>query len=440
MNENFTNRKLAVVYSPNFMIQAAHDAAIANGNLTARHPQTTPAFHNNVAFREEIRSCDAAFVIKEELTGKIARFTLGFLGTAKQAAGWHAYLLGTAAAPTGTPAHETQTLALGGATGGDASLGFSFEGLAGVTSLIPTTAATTAAQVQAALEALRPIKAGGVAVTGSAGGPFTISFAGGNLKNANLPLITVEDDNSTGGSGVTIAPATNGENKTHLITRQTSDVPDEFSLIEGFEGETGGTKKYKNLVMADYTATINRRGKAALTIVAYGDPTAEVLSGFSIPACETVEPIAAKDTRLLIGTEYITSDLRELTYTESNNIDVSEDALRFDDPTPDQLKRGDPTASLNALFLGSPTSAMYEFAEDENNAFDNFALSLGRPGERYTIISPNAQFRLDDNLIEFVGTRNVSAFRVLGRPVPDAGVFTRGEFHGAFTGQFLLNA
>lgn len=436
-NENFTNRKLAVVYSPAFMVQAAHDTPIATANLTARHPQTTPAFHNRIAFREEIRSCDAAFVIKEELTGKIARFTIGFLGTAKQAAGWLAYLQGVAAAPTGTPANESQSLALGGATGGTFILNFDFEGLQGSTSAIDFDA--TAAEIQAALEALRPIKEGNVSVSGSVGGPFTISFAGGNLANANLPLIT-DTDSTTGGTGVVVSAVTNGENKLHLITRQDDDTPVQFSLVEGFEDETDGTKLYKNLVMDSYTVNITRRGKMSLTVVAYGDPDGEVLTGFVIPECETVEPISAKDTRLLVGAEYITGDLRELTYVESNNIDVSEDALRFDDPTPDQLKMGDPTANLNALILGSPTADMFEFAEDENNAFDNFALALGRPGERLTIISPNAQFRLDDNLIEFVGTRNVSAFRLLARPVPDAGVFTRGEYHGAFTGTFLLSA
>lgn len=441
-NPKFSNRKLVVSMSPNFMIQPAHDTAIATANLNYRHPQTTPAFHGIIPFREEQRSCDAVYVVIEELTGKIARFTLGFNGTAKFAAGWFAYLQGVAAAPTGTPANESQTLTLGGATAGDFALAFDFEGLSGTSSLIDFDA--TAAQIQAALEALRPIKAGNVAVSGSVGGPFTISFAGGNLANANLPLFTVDDDNTTGGTGVQIAAGTNGANKLHLITRSTDETPVQFSLIEGFDGETNGIKRYKNLVLGDYTVAINRRGKMSITVVAYGDPTPEILSGYSIPACDNPAPVKAKDTRIYVGSpidDYITGDFRELTYTESNNIDVSEDALRFDDITPDQLESGDPTASLNALILGSPTSELYAFAEDENEAFAPFTLSLGRPGERLSIIAPNAQFRLDDGLIEFVGTRNRSAFRVIARPSPDgSNVVTRGEYHGAFTGQFLLSS
>lgn len=435
-NPRYTNRKLVLAMSPDFMVQPAFDSAIATAELNYRHPQTTPAFHGIVPFREETRDCAAQYVILEELTGKIARFTIGFNATAKFLAGWYAYLLGVAAAPTGSPGNETQTLAIGGASGGSFTLTFDFEGLSGTTSAIAFDA--TAATIQAALEALRPIKAGNVAVTGSVGGPFTISFAGGTLANANLPLIT-RTDSTTGGTGVTVTAGTNGANKLHAITRSTSEQPPLFSVIEGFEGETNGIKKYKNLVLDSWSVNINRRGKAALTVTAYGDPTPEVLAGYSIPVCENLTPISAKDTRLLIGSEYVTGDLRELTYTESNNIDVSADALRFDDVTPDQLERGDPTASLNAYIIGSPTSDLWEFASDENNAFDSMELALGRPGERLTIYAPNTQFRLEDNLVDFTGSRNLSAFRILGRPSPDPSyIVTRGDYHGAYTGQFLL--
>jgi hypothetical protein len=436
-NPRFTNRKLVIAFSPAAMVQTAFDTAIANANLTARHPQTTPAFHAIVPFREQTRDCSGRSVIIEEITGKIARFTFAFQSTAKLAASWYAYLRGVAAAPTGTPADETQTLTIGGATGGTFTLALDYEGLSGTTAAIAFGA--TAAAIQAALEAIRPIKTGNVTVAGSVGGPFTITFAG-KLAKANIPLLT-RTDSTTGGTGVAIAAGTNGANKLHAITETTSDDRPLFSLIEGFEGESSGTKKYKNLVCDSWSVNISRRGKMTVTVVAYGDPTPEILSGYSMPACSNETPISAKDTRILIGTEYITGDFRELTYTESNNIDVSDEAIKFDDITPDQLQAGDPTATLNALAIGSPTSSLYAFAEDENNAFRAMELRFGKPGERLTIFGPNTQFRLDDSLVEFVGARNVSAFRILGRPSPDgSNVVTRGEYNGAFTGQFLLSA
>lgn len=438
-NPKFTNRKLVVAHSPDFMVQPAHGVAIATANLNARHPQTTPAFHSVIPFREEQRDCSGMFVIKEELTGKIARFLLGFTGTAKQFAGWFALLQGLAALPTGTPANEQQTIDLGGATGGEITLGLDFEGLADDTGAFAVGAATTAAEIKAYLETIRPIKRGNVNVTGSAGGPFTAEFTGA-LAKANLPLLSIVDA-TTGGTGATVSASVDGANKLHLISRSSSDYPALFSLIEGFNGETGGTKKFKDFVMNSWTATVNRRGKASLTVEAFGDPTADILNDYVMPACSTPAPIDAKYIRLSTGQfGYITNDLRELTVTESNNIDVSEDAIRGDDITPDQLQSGDPTASVNALFLGSPTSDLFEFAEDENDAFDSLRVDFGVPGERFSYIAADAQFRLDDSLVEFTGSRNVSAFRVLARPNPVGSAYpSRGEYRGAFNGQFLLS-
>lgn len=65
----------------------------------------------------------------------------------------------------------------------------------------------TAAQVQAALEALSNIAVGDVTVTGDAGGPYTVTF-GGSLANTNVAEMTATP---TGGTGtVTIATATAG--------------------------------------------------------------------------------------------------------------------------------------------------------------------------------------------------------------------------------------
>ena len=73
------------------------------------------------------------------------------------------------------------------------------------TSAIPYNA--TALQVRNALEALSNIEAGGVTVTGAAGGPFTVTFTNG----VDVAQMTATAS-LTGGStpGVTIATATAG--------------------------------------------------------------------------------------------------------------------------------------------------------------------------------------------------------------------------------------
>lgn len=68
-------------------------------------------------------------------------------------------------------------------------------------------AAATAATVQADLEALDSITPGDVTVTGSASGPYTVTFGGG-YAGENVPQMTATP---TGGSGtVTIATSTAG--------------------------------------------------------------------------------------------------------------------------------------------------------------------------------------------------------------------------------------
>lgn len=95
----------------------------------------------------------------------------------------------------------------GGPTGGTFTL--SFEG--------STTAAiafnATAATVRAALEALPAVSPGDVTVTGSAGGPYTVTFLN-NLAGTDVATMTASGASLTGGTapGVTITTPTPGAN------------------------------------------------------------------------------------------------------------------------------------------------------------------------------------------------------------------------------------
>lgn len=106
--------------------------------------------------------------------------------------GLGAPLYGSGAPVDGT--NEVQTLTVNGSpTGGTYRL--AFEGY--TTAAIAFDAA--AAAVQTALRALPSIGTAGVGVAGSAGGPYTITFAG-NLAKLAVPLITVPYNNLTGGT------------------------------------------------------------------------------------------------------------------------------------------------------------------------------------------------------------------------------------------------
>lgn len=114
---------------------------------------------------------------------------------------------------------EAQTVTLTNATGGTFTL--SFQGQ--TTAAIPYNAASSA--VDTALEALSTIGTGNVVVTGSAGGPYLVTFAG-DLAEQALPALTANGASLTG-SSPTIA-----------VTETTPGVDPTPTIFEVIELET----------------------------------------------------------------------------------------------------------------------------------------------------------------------------------------------------------
>lgn len=107
-----------------------------------------------------------------------------------------------------TPVAEVQTATMGGSpTGGNFTLTFKSQ----TTGNIAYNA--TGATVQTALRALSSIGSPNVTVTGPAGGPWVITFAG-SLANGNQPTVVANNGGLTGGTSpaVTIATTTPGSN------------------------------------------------------------------------------------------------------------------------------------------------------------------------------------------------------------------------------------
>lgn len=103
----------------------------------------------------------------------------------------------------GSP-NEVQTLTRT-STGGTVTLTFEGE----TTGTIPADATGfTAAAVQTALRALSNLEDADVTVTGSAGGPLTVTFSGARTGE-NVGALTVDNTSATGGT-VTVATTTGG--------------------------------------------------------------------------------------------------------------------------------------------------------------------------------------------------------------------------------------
>lgn len=151
----------------------------------------------------------ASFLASERMTVKRGGITLDASLVTADADGNKILEEGTfVAAVTATgkygpydPSDEVQTVTEGGSGLTSFTLTFSGQTTASLA------AASTAAQVQAALEALSNVGAGNVVVSGNASGPYTVKFAGA-LADQNVAQMTATP---TGGTGtVTVATTTAG--------------------------------------------------------------------------------------------------------------------------------------------------------------------------------------------------------------------------------------
>lgn len=107
-------------------------------------------------------------------------------------------------APYAGNSNEVQTFTRT-STGGTVTVTFEGE----TTGTVDASAAGfTAATLQAALLALSNLEPGDVTVTGSAGGPLTVTF-GGNRLGENVSAMTVDNTSATGGT-ITVAQTTAG--------------------------------------------------------------------------------------------------------------------------------------------------------------------------------------------------------------------------------------
>lgn len=160
------------------------------------------------------------------------------------------------AATGGTNEQQTVTVT-GGPTGGTFTLTYSGQTTAG----IAYNAAASA--VASALVALSNVGAGNVAVTGSAGGPYTVTFQG-TLADTNVVQMTASGASLTGGTSpdVTVATATSGVAQTQNIT---------------VTGSSGGpwTATFGN-VLGDLAVTDLRADGSALTGGTNPDVTVDV--------------------------------------------------------------------------------------------------------------------------------------------------------------------
>ncbi|HET6914972.1 MAG TPA: hypothetical protein VFH56_02670 [Acidimicrobiales bacterium] len=190
----------------------------------------------------------------------------------------------------GTQTDEVQSVTISGApTGGTFTLTFNGQTTAG----IAYNAAASA--VQSALVALGNIGTGNVAVTGSAGGPYTVTFQG-TLAGTDVAQLTANSAGLTGGTTPTVTVAT---------TTQGSTTPKDLTALEYIE--SGSTF---------YALNVSVDGVRQNKDTDYTDSSTSVVF--------TTAPATGAKIHIVFGSNKDSSNAAiEVDYTQAVNADLS---------------------------------------------------------------------------------------------------------------------
>lgn len=229
--------------------QVDFDTPMPESALDVAWPMTSDGYPNVSQEIDRILSCDQQDLTAKEVDRRIVRFDMDYDADPSLMAIHLAYLLGVAAAPAGVPVNESQTLTKVG-TGGTFKAGLPVGGFTKWTPDLPHN--VTAAALKTALENINRIGKGNVTVT-FLDPDWTITFAN-NLANADMPTLALDTTGLTGGVH-TIAEATKGVQRKHLISRISGFQPPAFSFASGFRNSDKRMRFHKSAVSDTFRAS-----------------------------------------------------------------------------------------------------------------------------------------------------------------------------------------
>ena len=419
-------------FSSIFKKQSAFGTALADADLDERH--NCRVTFEDVIDRETVYDCAEEDVADEEKNSQLKRVRLSYPSiTPQRLYGWICALLSSTAGATGTPNDEVQTITID-ATGGTFTVSFSYEGLSGTTPALAYNC--TAAQLQAALEALESIGEGNVSVT-KLSNVFTITFIGA-LAKTNVPALSTTPTLTGGAGTAAVNTTTPGGNKYHAATRSTDDQLAKSSMGCGWENNTDDPKKYRDLVVDSIVINFNRRRLLTVEVVLIGRFTPAEMDGFTVPDCVIPDGIKGSECVAVINSSYKREEFWSGTVTLNNAVPTGDDAFPFTGTEIANLERGDkPTYPIAMQILGSGRDTVGALVEDETKVPITF--HFGNPGNRCSLVFPNVLMKFASNPIQYVGDRNRSAHNIEATPHKDETLQAplRAEAYLDQTAQFL---
>lgn len=264
----------------------------------------------------------------------------------------------------------------------------------------------------------------GVAATVWGSNPLTLTFDE-RLGNANLPLLTVDNTNITGGGTIVAAQTSAGDQNHHAaITRSTSRAKPFVSFAVGWDADTDRVEKYIDYVVDSVTGNGELDGDVSLSVTLIGPWEYDSIEEtFDIPDCENIDPLQTKDCRLQIDGTWQTTDISSFNAAINDNVPTDRlSAFGFDGVDVENLERGrQPSNSFSASIFGSETDGLYDLAQNERTE-DPAAVNIhfGMPGNRCSWHFPKTQIQFQTNRQGFVGDAQYSTIQIEGQPLKDS--------------------
>ncbi len=413
-------------------VQAAIGTAMSNADIDTRDKCTIT--REEVITRRDVRDCRNEDLADSQIVTRLARYTLVYDEVTPQImAKWFALFAGAAAAPTGSPANEVQTITVAGA----GTLALTLEGRTATTKSISGSA--TAAEIQAALTAARMlfIHPGDVVISGS--GPFTATF-GGRLAHANLGVMV-------GTGGYSVAGSSDGAQKFHALTRSTSRTKLRFSFALGYEDMTSTIEKYADYTCETFQPSASLDKSPSLTVTIIGPWEYDSLEPtLTIPDCINPTALLTEDCKLEVNSVFQTGDINSMTNNLNDSVPIDRlSAFPYDGIDVQTLIRGKQpsyagSASIFGLSGAGTDATVAILAQNERTQVPVVVKEhYGQPGNRFSLIYPAAKVRYPTGRQQFVGAAEFSAFTVDFIPFKD-GVNppVKGEAYVDQTTAFLL--
>jgi hypothetical protein len=392
--------RLAIIFSLAGLVQIDKDTPLDLGDLDTRLTVTSRNYVNTEKTIENIFNCIKEEIVSKEVTRIIRRLPVEGEFCANAIAPFGAYLLGQAAAPTGSKVQGILVVTVSADAAGKYRLTLNYDGITAQSGYILVGA--TAADFKYAIEQMDNIGFGNTTVvkTTPAATVYTVTF-GGKRANAPIPNFSVDSALITAGT-VTPTRTATGSQRVHNLSELTTEYqPPYTSIGVMFEDESGSERVMVGACIDNLRLQgANGNGKVTFSMDIISRDLI-VAPGLVVPACYVCRPIRTADCLFNYDNTDYSSNMLDFDVSYSNGLLTGDSAYTGRGVKPSRLNRAlQRTRSMNVGILGGVTNALYHIGEQnpEANVIAPAYLRIGTDGN-------NLQWNYPNSLLELTSGR-----------------------------------